>query len=458
MGYDGYMAFNGTEVVNSVRTASYVNNYGFAFVIACSQCQGAAAGPYYDPVTDGAPWVDPAVPWSKDFLGFFGITVGGVTAATGSRSPLAKVGDGAVIGQMKHAQRELNVHAMGFALSEQGMSWGQSWLSSVLQAGSGIPSCGTPCSGVAISVKAWCPNCTDDAAACAAANRSLFQSAILQGPEFTNKVQIGQSCGRGRPWMWDTDFLLGAGLPFAFQDPVVVATQVPFTVPVLWPCVTWQSHTPGSGVCTLPDCSTNVFASCMTWTPATDPSCDDPCGSGDGNCLLNDPLCPAPTAPTPPARPNDPCLCVISMNPVTTMTNIPASTLPRTAAFVPILQVNAGVIKDMRRILLRFYRASAGEVCTYANLGTCDVMGEIGIPYLPAGSTLLIDGRQQVAIVTCADGRTETPILYTSDGPMAKWPVLGCSDAWCVAVTADADNVGSDAWASVSVAVRDDVW
>jgi hypothetical protein len=164
-----------------------------------------------------------------------------------------------------------------------------------------------------------------------------------------------------------------------------------------------------------------------------------------------------------PTTPNDPCLCVISMNPVTTMTNIPAATLPRTGTFVPILQVNAGVDYSpgqagMRRLLLRFYRATAGEVCTYSNLSTCDVMGEIGIPYLPKGATLTIDGRQQLATVTCADGTVETPVLFTSVGPMAQWPVLGCADAWCVAVTADGDNVADDAWASVSVAVRDDVW
>lgn len=462
MGYDGWLRFNGTEVVNAQRTAAYVRNYGVA-AVACTQCNGATAGPYYDPVTDAAPWIDPAVPWSKDFLGFFGITVGGVTVATGSRTPLSKVGDGAIMGQIRHAHREMNIHAKGFALSEQGMSWGQSWLSAILQAGSGIPPCNPPCNGVVTEVLAWCPNCADDSVACLKAHRTMFQVALQQGPEFTNKQHIGMDCGRGRPWMWDADFLIGAGLPFAYQDAIQIASQVPFAVPTLWPCVQWQMHTPGSGACTLPDCTVNVYGSCMVWLPATNSACANPCGTAAGQCLLQDPLCTPPTPPPAPVTPNDPCLCVISMNPVTTMTNIPAATLPRTAAFVPILQVNAGVNYSsgqagMRRILLRFYRATAGEVCTYANLSTCDVMGEIGIPYLPKGATLTIDGRQQTATVVCADGTTETPVLFTSDGPMAKWPVLGCSDAWCVAVTADGDNVASDAWASVSIAVRDDVW
>lgn len=457
MGYDGYMTFNGTEVVNSARTAAYVQGI-VPFISACRRCSPPGFGPYWDPVTDHAPWIDPAVPWSKDFLGFFGVTIGGATTATGKRTPLSTIREGAVMGQLRRPHREITAHAKGFALSEQGMSWGQSWLTSILQAGAGIRSCQSSCTGAPVSVYAWCPNCADDAAACAAAARTLFDGAIMQGPDFSGKQQIGIDCGRGRPWIWDSDFLIGTGRPFAFQDPIVVATHVPFTVPTLWPCVTWQAHTPGSGTCVLPDCSVNVFGACMVWTPVSDPLCNDPCNVAGGTCLLSDPLCPTPSPPPVPATPADPCVCVISMNPVTTMTNIPAATVPKTAAFVPILQVSAGAIKDMRRILLRFYKATAGEVCTYANLGTCDVAGEIGIPYLPKGSTLTIDGRQQQAIVTCSDGRTETPVLYTSDGPMAQWPVLGCSDAWCVAVTADGDFVGSDAWASVSIAVRNDVW
>lgn len=477
MGYDGWMQYNGVEIVNSQRTATYVKNYGVA-AVACSGCNGATSGVRYsDPVTDNAPWLDPAVPWSKDFLGFFGITVGGVTVGTGSRTPLAKVGDGAVMGQLRHAHREINAHAMGFALSEQGMSWGQTWLSGILQAGSSIPACNTAsCNGVPVNLLAWCPNCADDPVACAAANRTLFQGALMQGPDFTNKVRIGMDCGRGRPWMWDSDFLIGTGRPYAFQDPITVATQAPLIVPTVWPCGGWQQHTPGSGTCTLPDCSTTLFGQCMVWTPVSNAACNDPCDVLGGDCLLNDPLCPSPVAPVAPVEPNDPCVCLVSMSPVTTMTTITAGTLPRTAAFVPLLQVNAGTVPaagapaacDLRRILLRFYRASAGEVCTYANLSTCDVAGEIGIPYLPKGSVLTIDGRQQTATVVCADGRVETPVLFTSDGPMAQWPVLGCSDAWCVAVTIDGGGQGggvpgtcgtnADSWVSVSVAIRDDVW
>lgn len=475
MGYDGWLQFNGTEVVNSQRTGAYIRNYGITAVV-CRQCTGATTGPYFDPVTDNAPWIDPAVPWSGDFLGYFGVDIGGVTVGTGSRTPLSKVGDGAVMGQLKHSHREINVHAKGFALSEQGMSWGQTWLSSILSAGAGIPLCNTPCNGVATNLLAWCPDCARDPVACLAANRTLFESGLQQGPEFTNKVRIGMDCGKGRPWMFDTDFLIGAGQSFAFQDPVLVTNQAPFVVPTQWPCGGWQMHTPGSGTCVLPDCTANVYGECMVWLPVSDAACNDPCNYVGGQCLLNDPLCPSPAEPVQPATPNDPCVCMISMTPVTTMTNIATGVLPRTGAFVPIIQVNAGTtpaagsstVCDLRRILLRFYRATAGEVCTYATLSTCDVAGEIGIPYLPAGASLLIDGRQQIALVTCADGRTEVPVLYTSDGPMAQWPVLGCSDAWCVAVTVDGGGQGggvpgtcgvnADSWASVSVAVRQDVW
>lgn len=457
MGYDGWLKFNGVEVINSQRAAAYVGAYGVG-AVTCQQCRGATAGPFYDPVTDAAPWVDPAVPWSADFLGYFGITVGGATTGTGQRTPLARVSDGAIMGQFKRGAREMPIHAKGFARSAQGMSWGQSWLAGILEAGSGVTACNSPCNGVPMQVLAWCPNCTTDPVACGSATRSLFEAGLLQSPDFSNKRRIGLDCGRGRPWIWDADFLIGAGQPLAFQDPIVIASKAPFVVPTLWPCVNWQAHTPGSGTCALPDCSTGVYGACMVWLPVSDAACADPCNVYGGQCLLSDPLCPTPTAPAPPVTPGDPCVCVISMNPVTTMSNLAAGTVPRVGSFVPILQVYAGVQKDMRRILLRFYRATSGEVCTYANLGTCDVAGEIGIPYLPKGATLLIDGRQQTAQVICADGRSETPILYTSDGPMAQWPVLGCADAWCVAVTVDGDNAGTDAWASVSISVRDDVW
>jgi len=455
MGFNGYLNFNGTELINNARTKAYISGR-VPFVSACASCTLPGSPDYWDPVTDAAPWVDPAVPWSKDFLGLLGITIGGVTVATGGRTPLSKVGPGAVMGQIKHAHREINAHAIGFALSEQGMSWGRTWITNILQAGSGIPSCQTSCIGSPMSMYAWCPDCADDPVACTSATRSMFDASILQGPEMTGERRVGLDCGRGRMWMWDADFLIGTGRPFGYQDPYVIANHVPFTVPTLWPCVAWQAHTPGSGTCTLPDCSINVFGACMVWTPVGDPACDDPCNVTGGTCL-SDPLCPAPVPPPLPVTPNNPCVCLISMNPVTTMTSLPAGVLPKTGAFVPILQVSAGS-DDMRRILLRFYKSPAGQPCTYANLGNCSVAGEIGIPYLPAGATLLIDGRQEQAVVTCADGRTEIPILYTTAGPMAQWPVIGCGDAWCVAVTCDGNFVAPDAWASVSVSVREDVW
>lgn len=453
MGYDGYMSYNGVEIINTRRTAAYLNHFGIP-AIGCRSCPAGAS--YYEPASDGAPWMDDAVPWSADFLGFYGLDISGVRAATGVRTPVPRIGYGAVMGQLRHGPREITVAAKGFALSEAGMSWGQSWLANVLEAGSGVPGCQTSCTGVPLGLYAWCPDCQADPVACAVAPRTLFDAAVMQTPEYENKRRLGLDCGRGRPWMWDADFLIGTGLPFGYQPTIPIADRLPFVTPVLWPCVDWVAHTPGSGTCTLPDCSINVNGACMVWTPVGDPACADPCDVYGGQCLA-DPLCPIPQPPPAPITSADPCVCLISMNPLTTMTNIPVGTVPRSATFVPVMQVSAGSA-DLRKLLLRFYRASAGEVCTYSNLGNCDVIGEVGIPYLPAGSTLLLDGRQEQAVVTCADGRSASPVLYTTDGPMASWPVMGCADAWCVAVTADGDFVATDAWASVSVAVRDDVW
>lgn len=69
-----YLCLNGTEILNSCRDNTYL-----AWGIGSQRCHPPTAsccwddpmlGPYVDPITDLAPWYDPAVPESADIIGF----------------------------------------------------------------------------------------------------------------------------------------------------------------------------------------------------------------------------------------------------------------------------------------------------------------------------------------------------------------------------------------------------
>lgn len=461
MAFDGYLTLAGVELVNTARAAAYAANLGLPLV-ECDSCASvwAAAGSlpaagYDTPQVDSAPWYDPAVPESARFCGFVGLEMTGTAKGTGTRSPVALPGDGSVPGRLRRAHREITVRAYGLALDQAALSYGLAWLAHALL---GSSTCGgASCSGDTATLYAACPDCTNTAVPCGLyERRTLYDVGLVEGPARVGLDRFQQGC-TGEPDGGvgaEVDFTLVAGKPWFYREPVTVGSGLTFSIPSTWPCVTWTPSPPAPAAsCTAIDCST-AGDICLQWTPLAD--CDTTTCSGSEGTCLNDPWCPAPAGPPTAPQPTDPCVCLVTLSPAAALASVEAGTLPRWLEKVPVISVSAGSA-DLRRLLVRFYSVGDGDLCLFQGLDLCSLRGEIGIPYLPAGATLLLDGRSQTASVVCADGRTTEPVVYGGTGlSWTGWPVLDCADQWCVAATADSNHVATNATVAISIAARED--
>jgi len=438
-------------VINNPLTTAIAQSWGIN-VRSFAGCPQTSLPflPGGDPDISGAPWFDPAVPASGEFAGMLGLQIGGTGKFPGVRNPLRVGSAGAVLGRVQQSYREIVVSGYLLASSQRGLSYGLAWLTGVLR-GSCLPSgsCGT---GQAMTL--WTDCDLDDTSG----RRQLYNVGLLQGPEQTSKANPrlnSPDCAGRAFWGGDVVFTVAAGWPWMYSDPVQIAPALPFIVPVFWPCnAVWvPAGTPGT---TPPDCTTSPNSVCVQWTPAAAPGCNTTCpGTIEGGCMA-DPLCPAVVAPPGPPVASDPCVCLATIQPLVATASVAPGLLPAYAELVPVIQVTTGAL-DMRRLVISFYATAPGQTCNYSQLDPCALAGQIGIPRVPANSTLTIDGRTHTALVACPDGTTAQPILYSGAGPAVSWPVLSCGSAWCIAATVDEAFVdAANASLGISLVARQD--
>lgn len=133
---------------------------------------------------------------------------------------------------------------------------------------------------------------------------------------------------------------------------------------------------------------------------------------------LRDPDCTfVPPAPQPPAILDD-CL---ETPPTWTRYSVQVPVdLPGYAA-VPLIELSAGAVA-IRQVRLRMYADDDGAGA--AGVVECDWLGEWIVTYLPANSTMVLDGRLRTAYVDFGtDRRSALHLLRGSDGKPFVWPV-----------------------------------
>lgn len=433
MVYTGYLAVGGTLIVDNARTAAYAAALGVT-AVQCDACE-YPPGVYTTPKGDLAPWYDPAVPESADFAGILGLAITGV-ASTSTLTVTERLNDGAVAGRTRRAHRELHLSGAILAASEAGASYGMAWVSSALQqACTPDPSC----NGGTAQLYAACPDQTEEVTLA----RTLRGVKVLQSLSDPGTIsQLTSSCVTGKQgWIWSTDLIIAAMDPFVYWPAHTFTTGAGqgFIPPTLWPTSSTWWVDDGTTAWAMPDCS-------QTPPPGPDPVC-----APVGQCLV-DPTCPPPTAPPLPPIPTDPCTVVVPNDPLVCSINIDTTAMPTALPSVPVLQITAGS-GDMRRTLIRYYKGHPGEGCNWPHLDPCDIIGEHGMPYLPKGSTVTIDGANRTATVLCPDGSTANAMLYDSRGPATTWPVLDCSTAYCVVVVTE-NTVAADAYVNLALLPR----
>ncbi len=148
-----------------------------------------------------------------------------------------------------------------------------------------------------------------------------------------------------------------------------------------------------------------------------------------------DPQCPP--LPAPPIPPTVANTCVQDVNYVTARAIlIPSRVLPEWADGVPILEMASSVA--VRSIRIRFYAAPLEQA--YSDVDSCGYCGEFIVSYLPARTTLKLDGMTQTAVLR-GIGDVDQParhLLYGTDGAPFEWPVLSCGTAYWVTLDSPA--------------------
>ncbi|MFF2612383.1 hypothetical protein [Kitasatospora sp. NPDC058046] len=397
------------EVVNSSRAAAYVRAH--CLPVDCEDCpslpQALGHAPYTNPSGDDAPWYDPNIPESAGFLGVMGLDAAGFQASTVSRSPVQLVGDGAALGIVRRAHREIAYTVLLIAVDECALSYGLAWLSSALD-GAG---CGGTCTGETLTTFACCP--TGDGSA---QRRYLYDVALLEGPKVTEAEYLAEAI------IAKVEFVLGAAKPWIFRDPLPGTTV-------------WSQLAAGAQVTLDPDA---IYGLCVE----------------PGDCL-DDPACPPPALPVRPPVPVDACYPSGSATFRRTVISIPPTDMYQWLEAVPILELETGA-SDLRRLIVRLRPNVLGD-CSLSP-DPCGICSDIQIPYLPAGSTLRVDGRVQRAEVQCnaAGTATSAPLVYGRQGHAFEWPVFDCPTGLCIEILSTAATTASDARARVLLTARAD--
>lgn len=314
-----WLSIGGTEVVNTARARAYAAGVptdagcaGGSASIGCAcpglgpAVEGEGFGGYVDPVVDGAPWLDPAVEASKDFLGVVGLTAEGLGNGTLTREPVALARGGATIGTPRFTHREVVYEVVLVAATPAGAAYGMAWLASVLR--------GSPpdCWGSQGCVFAWCPTSAADGDA---AQRMVYDVGLLEGPETTGQFHSGL-------WFRNVEFTLAIGNPHLYGRPYI-------------------TFGPGEGV-------RDVVS-----VPPGGPVAECP----DAPPCANDEQCPPPPLPPLPPQPVDPCWPLIGFQAQRTMFTVPPGGVSSWFDTVPVVRVDTGGA-PMRRLSVRLDRKS----------------------------------------------------------------------------------------------------
>jgi hypothetical protein len=465
MAWNGYLSIAGNEICNATRTAQYaasmrvpwfhpqeVNNY-----LPLMLGNGAK---YRTPLLDDAPWTDPDVPESYDFLGFYPIEFAGLEDSSREATITEYITPGGSVGDIRHATKSVVVNGLLIALSEDGAEYGMQWLRQATLGGpceDGDPFGGDMCflsaspkldipdtPAVLAQLDGGNPDATgalimdgggpdsesdevydggdpfhtggiiehsedifivpsptpfDPTACLEPYRRSMRNVKVPGGPTITTKY--GMSSGA----MWGVQFTAVAGVPWIFAAEVDV--------------VTGFLTDDATGIATNIDVAgvvvPEVDCADTIWGPAVDP------------------LCPALI---PPPGPVDvPLGCAdLPANWRRRQFTIPSIATRLWSDMVPVINVHGPADSDLRNLRLRFYSDPFDEADP--SLDPCAYCGDILFSYVPAGSTITLDAASEQVYITTAGGtrRLADSLVFGADSKPFDWPSLTCGFAYTVTV------------------------
>lgn len=212
MGYEGWVDYDGTEVVNHSRTVQLARAMGITTVVIppsrVAWIDGLAGGPAYSQIAN-APWYDPGVPASAEFAGLVVMRIDGLDDSSGQSSAIEYVTDGGHSGKMRHSTQSLVFDARIVAKTERGAEFGKRWIARTLSQRKG---------GVF----------------CAGADLTYFRLASVSGNEkvhrrdvrLTRSLVVSKKIRRACSAVWWTTFTMTDADGFEYGEEVPKITSL----------------------------------------------------------------------------------------------------------------------------------------------------------------------------------------------------------------------------------------
>ena len=369
---------------------------------------------YQSVALDPAPWYDATEPASEEFLGAMILTVAGATDSTAQREVSDAFGDGSILRRLRLQGRSMVMEMLVLATSCRGQDYGIEWLRRALEqetCGCAPDPCDS-CAGKRFGLRVEC----NDGVPCDTGFRSWENTGIVDGITLVQDDALAEcNC---------------------------VAQKV---------TVTLHSESPYSFSCEENPCSLTVdpndLTLCIDWARHCRECCDD---DGCDRCAF-DPLCSCFTGidPVPTVlQTEDDCYCeplerIIQSCCLTDVGIAYDQTfkLELYSGFDNTGSVDGLAFTDLglRNTRISLFQNPNALPCI-TDQASYDAFCleqirpdfELQIPFVPADSTLIIDGRSDRILLEC-DGRC-TPYPYkvqNTVGPLFPL-VTGCAPAMLV--------------------------
>lgn len=226
MVYQGWLQFNGHEVINNARAYWYAHRAGMGWIEPCGVCDTVppdqlTEGPYLSTKDDPAPWYDENVGNSLAFYGVMGLEFSQFSDCVVQRTvtEYAANFDSTLVGAVSPASRtakEMNVRALLLARDSASVHWGFDWLRAQL-----MPQ--DSCNGADLRFFNACPcSCESHGEvteACLAEclyseRRKYTDTYLMEGPTVLSEPQM-HSCGA----IMEVEFTLVTVRPCVLADP-----------------------------------------------------------------------------------------------------------------------------------------------------------------------------------------------------------------------------------------------
>lgn len=412
MANQGWIKFNGVEIVNMHRTATLAEVMDLDMIWATPDdtqwIEDALILDGYGDVRQ-APWYDAGYPASAEFAGVVSLDWAGLDDSTLTSSPIEYITDGGHAGKPRNATLPIVANVALVARTERGAEFGKRWLDRVLR-GDGPR---LFCSGSDLHYFRY-----------GAADSPIVHRRdvrITRGTSVTRKRK--SDCAV----TWLVTFTLTAADPYEYGEPVEMVTVLD-TLGAEGPAVLSEGSIP----------LVQTICPSFDYTPITDPS--------------NPSLVPSPTAPD--FYPDG-------------WTLAPGSTFerfwcrtgpvePSALDLVPLIVFTTP--EEARMVRVSIWPTSAAES------EQCDPLFSVTLTYIPEGSELTVDGEQKAVYVwdgVSAGVRRADGLAYSMDALPIQWKSIGDSDGYLIALDLLTDGssdglVGGNTSVSVSLIPKSD--